>query len=89
METIYFTKEERYVIAEYIYSHKQDILIKSDALKLIDVLNKYNLIEDAKEWKNNVRIKFDEITSEALLLLIYEGILLKQVKEILNEYYKN
>lgn len=44
-----FTKEERYIIAEYVYSYLSDILIKTDALKLIDVLVNHSLISKEEE----------------------------------------
>lgn len=39
-----FTKEERYVIAEYVYSYNSEILIKSDAKILIDLMLKKEMI---------------------------------------------
>ncbi|MEK6882862.1 MAG: hypothetical protein AABY22_24780 [Nanoarchaeota archaeon] len=88
MEIINFTKEERNAIAEYIHSFKQDILIKSDAIKLVDVLNNHNLIEGVAGWKKDIENNSPDI-SEALCMLIYEGVSLKQMKGILAEYYKN
>jgi hypothetical protein len=83
-----FTKEERYVIAEYIYSYNSEILIKSDAKSLIDLMLKKEMI--LKEISIHLSEKVesqdfhvaDEIIS--ILSLFIDG---EEGMKIMNEYY--
>ncbi len=49
-----FNKKDRYIIAEFVFSYQTDVLIKDDAQKLIDVLDKHGLIEDAQKFRQDV-----------------------------------
>jgi hypothetical protein len=84
-----FTKEERNIIAEYVYSYSQDILIKTDAIKVLDVMDKYNLIntDDYKAFKYRLENKTDN-TSYDLLKLLESKISKQQGVSIMEEYYK-
>ncbi len=86
METVSFDKKERNDIAEYVYSCQHDILIKNDAIKLIDVFDRHNQIEDAKKWKDAINKQVVGMVSK-LNTLIEEKIPIKQMREIMDEYY--
>ncbi len=76
------TEKDRYAIAEYVYSYNSDVLIKSDAITLIDVLYKHKLIDNPEEWKNRV----DDVSGE--LYVILAVVIPENVgKAIMNEYY--
>lgn len=83
-----FTKEERYVIAEYVYSYNSEILIKSDAKSLIDLMLKKEMIlkEIAIHLSEKVESQdfyvADEIIS--VLSLFIDG---DEGMKIMNEYY--
>ena len=79
------------MIAEFIFSYEYDILIKSDANHLVDVLENHNLITNEmgvtceqlkKEIYNN-----DNDISKKLMMSISRSIDEKQVLAIMNEYY--
>jgi hypothetical protein len=82
-----FTKEERETIAEFVYSYKQDILIKSDATRLIDVLAKYKIIENDLAWHEKVKNKGEGVATD-LLALVSKHIPNEQGEAIMKEYYK-
>jgi hypothetical protein len=84
-----FTKEERNIIAEYVYSYSQDILIKNDAIKLLDVMDKYSLIndDDYKTFTYRIENKTDN-TSEDLLKLLESKVSKEQGVSIMEEYFK-
>ena len=48
-----FTPNERNIIAEFVYSYDADILIKDDALKLLDIMYEKKMIdkEDFETFK--------------------------------------
>ncbi len=52
-----FTQEERTIIAEFVYSEQQDILIINDASNLIEVLANHNLIDNKAEMFKKVEEK--------------------------------
>lgn len=80
-----FTKEERYIIAEYIYSYNSDILIKSDALQLIDVLDKKGIIEHILLLKNLVK-GGDANIADKLMDILINNIPDSVLNEIMHEY---
>ena len=84
---INFSKEDRFVIAEFVFSNETDILILSDCIKLVEVLAKHNLIEGKDEWIDNINNKAPGIV-DAITKIVGEKISAAQGKEIMNEYYK-
>ena len=80
---IEFTKLDRYIIAEFYHSYQQEILIKSDVVCLISVLRKNNVITSLKTWS-----LFSEETPDRLFVMI-SHVFPDQLKEIMEEYYKN
>lgn len=83
---INFTKQERFIIAEFVYSYASDILIISDATRLINVLSDHNLISDKNNWHKKVFEK-DLTVCGDLHHTILEKISPEQGLEIMNEYY--
>lgn len=85
MEKIDFTKEEREIIAEFVYGYEQDILIVSDAEKVLEVLNNKNLIDNYKELVNGIKNK-NNGTADAIMDTLFLKIADEQGNEIMNEY---
>ena len=79
-------ESDRTAIAEFIFSYQTDILIKSDALTLIDVLDKHKLIEEPEKWKEQVNNQAETIGLR-LMLLIEKVIPAPTGKAIMDEYY--
>lgn len=83
-----FSTEDKTVIAEFIFSYHEDILIKSDAISLIDVLEKHELIKPgiASISKDHVE-RQDKGISHRLFTTLPKLIPKKQLDQIMNEYY--
>jgi hypothetical protein len=63
------SNKDKYIIAEYVYSWQSDILIKSDAERLIDVFDKHELIKNKKSWLKDVEDQSDNIAVKLMLVL--------------------
>jgi hypothetical protein len=85
-KTIDFTKQERGVIAEYVYGYEQDILITSDGIKLLEVLKKHELIENHDELKSELENKTNGI-ADKLMDLLHEKVSVEQGTAIMDEYF--
>lgn len=70
------TKEEKFIIAEFIYSYQTDILIKSDAERVIDLFKARG--NDVSEVK---------LEANAVMNLIRQHIESPDRIEIMNAYY--
>lgn len=82
-----FSKDERNVIAEFVFSYHNNIVLKSDLVDLIEVFEKHDLIKDADQWKEDSLNGLNNMTTRLgnhLRLVITS----EQVAEIMNEYYK-
>lgn len=77
METkeLTFTQEERTIIAEYIFSYQTGVLIKGDALSVLDLFYKKELItkelhehldEDVMNNKNDISTKIARLMSDKI-----------------------
>jgi len=86
---IELSKQDQYVIAEYIYSYKSDILIISDATDLISSLESNKLISEslAEEYRSAVKRK-DARIAIILAVKLQETIPAEQREEIMNAYFK-
>ncbi len=71
------SKQDRFIIAEYVYSQQQGILIKNDAEAVIKVLKSHG-IEEA----NTV-----EIEEFAVLYLIKKNISEECIENIMRDYF--
>lgn len=86
VKIIYFSKEERDSIAEYVYSEATDILIITDVTKLLDTLNNHNLLENYDSLKRSVENKVVGIVG-AITNILYLKVQKEQIEDIMNEYY--
>mgnify|MGYP001170201965 CR=1 FL=1 len=86
VKRIDFTKDERYAIAEYVYSQEADILIISDATRLLDVLEKHNLLDNYDSLIKSVENKVSGIIG-AITNILYLKVSAEQIEEIMKEYY--
>lgn len=86
IKEIELSLRERTIIAEYIFSFKTDVLIKSDALDLIDLLSKKNLLSNHKSCRERVNKGSGNI---AIMLNNYltEIFGVSRINNIMNEYY--
>lgn len=85
LKKIDFTKQDCNAIAEYIYSFRQEILIKQDALNLIEVLEKHKLIVNPKKWISDIENK--NPVADRLFMLIYTVIPQDYIQVIMEHYY--
>ncbi len=69
------SNSDKYYIAEFLYSNATDILIKSDAEKAIEVINK--CFTDEKI----------EMDASVILTLIYKHISAPDINTIMEDYY--
>lgn len=86
VKRIDFTKDERYAIAEYVYSQEADILIISDATRLLDVLEKHDLLDNYDSLTKSVENKVSGIIG-AITNILYLKVSAEQIEEIMKEYY--
>lgn len=85
MNKIPFTQKEKNIIAEFVYSKQQEILIIADAEKLIEVLVQHKLIEDKEGWLRRVKEKEPRVIAD-LEFVLKSKVSDEQGKEIMNEY---
>lgn len=83
---IEFSKKERDVIAEYIFSYETDVLIKPDAIKLVELLHNHNLIDNKEKWTAEINYTQNSVATR-LNDLIKEKLPAEQIKSIMDEYY--
>lgn len=81
-----FTKDDKYAIAEYVFSYQSDVLIKSDAIAVIDVFEKHGLITEVDDWKDAVEHNRGNVSTK-LADLVENSISNEQGTEIMDEYY--
>jgi hypothetical protein len=81
-----FTKDEKNIIAEFVFSFQTDVLIVSDAERLVEVLAKHGLITDKENWCKRISDKDGSVCSE-LFEVVGQKIPDEQGKEIMDEYY--
>lgn len=86
VKRIDFTKDERYAIAEYVYSEEADILIINDVTRLLDVLEKHNLLYNYESLTKSVENKVSGIIG-AITNILYLKVSAEQIEEIMKEYY--
>ncbi|PIZ50427.1 hypothetical protein COY27_07130 [Candidatus Woesearchaeota archaeon CG_4_10_14_0_2_um_filter_33_13] len=72
------TDKDKYIIAEYIYSFHQDILIKSDAQEVLNMFDRKGI--------NVIGIELEKYTVMNLIRK-HVGVLDRQ--EIMEQYYSN
>jgi hypothetical protein len=82
-----FTKEERFIISEFVYCYDNLILIKRDALALVNVFVKYEFVD--KEQGKNLRTKINknDFVIEEMVEILFTYIEVEERKKIMDEYY--
>ena len=82
-----FTQEERTIIAEFVYSYDNDVLIKPDALDLVDVFVKYEFVDEphAEELRNNINNNL--LVIDDLIEILFTSVEEEEGKKIMNEYF--
>lgn len=79
---------EKYIIAEFIYSYQNDILIKSDAIELVNVLVKHELISKNRASKLIERVNENaKGIAFALFKIVKHVIDQSMLNLIMKEYY--
>ncbi len=90
METkeLIFNRDERTIIAEFIFGYNCDTLIKSEGLDLIKVLHKYELISDNKNYSLRKSINNnDSGIGDLLYHVLLQKIDCYATDAIMKEYY--
>ena len=82
-----FTKEERLVIAEFVYSYDTDILIKSDAISLVDLFIDKSFVDSqhASQLKDNINNNVPVL--EEMIEILFTCVEEKEGQNIMNEYF--
>ena len=85
-----FTKEERTSIAEFVLAYENDVFIKSDGNKMIniflskEIISKEDSINLTSKLENNINL------SEELIEILFSNFEVKVGKNIMDEYaYEN
>lgn len=83
-----FTKEERYTIAEYVYSYDNDVLIISDATELVKLMAKKKFIDSSQESMLNTHIKNKKyFIAEEIMEILFHNVPDEEGKKIMDEYF--
>ena len=82
-----FTKQQRNVIAEFVYSNETEILIKSDIRKLVEVFLDKNLIDNQHSEALNEKIENNVPVVEELSEILLTSIEENEGKKIMDEYF--
>ena len=88
MGKINFTKDEIQTIGDFVHANMTDTMIKPEATKLIDVLEKHKLVHDnlAESLRNDISSGTGSPVS-TLMDIISVKITNDQGNEIMKEYY--
>ena len=82
-----FNQEQRTTIAEFVYSFDNDILIKADALKLVDVFIEKELIEQDYAVDLREKILNNHLVLDELIEILFTSIEEVEGKKIMDEYF--
>lgn len=84
------SERDRYVIAEFVYSFETDILVKSDAVNLINVLSQHECVSQDQAKVLVSRAMFlDFAIVDDLMTLLEENFSNETMKQIMNNYFSN
>jgi hypothetical protein len=88
MEEITLSQDEKSVIAEFIFSYQTDVLIKSDAIALVRLLYKCNILTAPQRVEYiGIINRQQRGISEILLNLVNQHFAKPQLDAIMAEYY--
>lgn len=82
-----FTQEERTIIAEFVYSYDNEVLIKADALELVDVFLKKKLIDEPHAVDLKERINKNTFVLEEMTEILFTSLEYEEGVKIMNEYF--
>jgi hypothetical protein len=82
-----FTQEERTIIAEFVYSYDNDILIKTDALDLVNVFVKYEFVDKEHGEDLITKINKSDFVLEEMIEILFTSVEEEEGKKIMNEYF--
>ena len=82
-----FNQEQRTTIAEFVYSFDNDILIKADALKLVDVFIEKELIEQDHAVDLREKILNNHLVLNEMIEILFTSIEEVEGKKIMDEYF--
>jgi hypothetical protein len=82
-----FTKEERTIIAEFVYSFDSDILIKSDALDLVDLFIKKELVDNPHGEELRNKINNNLLVIDDLIEILFTSVEEQEGRKIMQEYF--
>jgi len=83
-----FTKEERTIIGEFVFSYEHNILIKDDTNKLITLLLDKKIIdtEEYNNYRKNIKEDSNSISEEIMVTLL-NAVNHVEGKKIMDEYF--
>ncbi len=82
-----FTLKERNVMAEFVYSYDNDIMIKSDALDLLVIMFSKNMIDETDFEILKDRVNKNDSVLEDIIEILFTTIEESEGKKIMNEYF--
>jgi hypothetical protein len=81
-----FTKKQRNIIAEFVFSFEKEILIKTDAVNLVDVFLEKKMIDTKHAEDLKFRIDKNHSVLEEMMEIIFTSIEDDEGKKIMSEY---
>jgi hypothetical protein len=84
-----FTPEERYIIAEFVYAYDSDTMIKSEALKLVDIFKSKEILDEEKGNEFIEKILNNHYILEELIETLFTAIPEEEGKKIMQEYFSS
>lgn len=87
MKRIPFSLNDSYLIGEFIYSYTKDVLIKTDAINLVKVLFRNELLFNINSWLRDIE-KQDQKVATKLINLLENNVSKEQHIEIMRAYYE-
>jgi hypothetical protein len=82
-----FTQEERTIIAEFVYSYDNDILIKTDALYLVNVFVKKEFVDEQHAEDLRYKIENNQLVLEEMIEILFTSVEQEEGKKIMDEYF--
>jgi hypothetical protein len=82
-----FTQEERTIIAEFVYSYDSDILIKTDALYLVNLFVKKEFVDEPYAEELRYKIENNQLVLEEMIEILFTCVEEVEGKKIMNEYF--
>lgn len=89
VKILVFNKDERTIIAEFIFAYQGETLIKTEGLDLIKVLYKYDLINESENYRLETGIKKNDLgIGDTLYHTLLQKIDCYATEAIMREYFR-